>query len=90
LAFFWDKEQKQFCLRLTRHLDTPAPETLERSHLVNAWTRAVSRTSADSLRYSPRGGPAVGRRWSAIPVGSPAIRRITCSGRIAVVRYGSR
>jgi diguanylate cyclase (GGDEF)-like protein len=40
LAFFWDKEQKQFCLRLTRHLDTPAPETLERSHLVNAWTRA--------------------------------------------------
>ncbi len=40
LAFFWDKQQKEFCLRLSRRLDTPAPETLARSHLVNAWTRA--------------------------------------------------
>jgi diguanylate cyclase (GGDEF)-like protein len=40
LVFFWDKEQKQLCLRLTRHLDTPAPETLARSHLVNSWARA--------------------------------------------------
>ena len=40
LAFFWDREQKQFCLRLSRRLDTPAPETLAGSHLVNTWVRA--------------------------------------------------
>ena len=40
LAFFWDREQNQLRLRLTRYLDLPAPETLVRSHLVNAWARA--------------------------------------------------
>ena len=39
LAFFWEKEQKQLRLRLTRHLDMPVTETLERSNLVNDWAR---------------------------------------------------
>ncbi len=40
LAFFWEKEQKQLHLRLTRHLDMPSgPETLERCNLVNDWVR---------------------------------------------------
>jgi diguanylate cyclase (GGDEF)-like protein len=39
LAFFWEKEQKQLRLRLTRHLNMPAPETLERSNLFNDWAR---------------------------------------------------
>jgi diguanylate cyclase (GGDEF)-like protein len=39
LAFFWEKEQKQLHLRLTRHLEMPGPETLERCNLVNDWVR---------------------------------------------------
>jgi diguanylate cyclase (GGDEF)-like protein len=39
-VFFWDREQKQLRLRLTRYLGLPSPETLVRSHLVNAWARA--------------------------------------------------
>jgi len=39
LAFFWEKGQKQLRLRLTRHLEMPGPETLERCNLVNDWVR---------------------------------------------------
>jgi diguanylate cyclase (GGDEF)-like protein len=40
LVFFRDKEQKQLRLHLTRNLHIPAPVTLARCHLVNAWARA--------------------------------------------------
>jgi diguanylate cyclase (GGDEF)-like protein len=38
-AFFWKEEQKQLCLSLARHLAALVPEAIERSNLVNDWTR---------------------------------------------------
>ena len=43
LVFFWDEEQQQMHLRVTRNLETPDQETLERGNLLNFWSAKFQR-----------------------------------------------
>lgn len=43
LVFFWDEEQQQMHLRVTRNVDTPDQETFVRGNLLNFWTAKYQR-----------------------------------------------
>ena len=43
LVFFWDEEQQQMHLRVTRNLDAPDEETVARGNLLNLWTAKFQR-----------------------------------------------
>jgi diguanylate cyclase (GGDEF)-like protein len=43
LVFFWDEEQQQMHLRVTRNLEAPDQETFARGNLLNFWTAKFQR-----------------------------------------------
>jgi diguanylate cyclase (GGDEF)-like protein len=43
LVFFWDEEQQQMHLRVTRNLEAPDQETFARGNLLNFWTTKFQR-----------------------------------------------